>query len=93
MLPVLLTVHWKNIAVKNLEFFVAKNHLGVALFLTAVFLAVILLDHVQHALLKGLSTQRVWHCACAYALPSRDQVESASKKKKKKKNTPGKGYV
>ena len=49
--------------------------------LTAVFLAVVLLDHVQHAFLKGPSTQRVWYCACAYILLSKDQVESASKKK------------
>ena len=49
---------------------------GVALFVTAVFLAVVLLDHVQHAILKGLSTQGVWHYACAYAV-------------RPKKNTPG----
>ena len=40
--------------------------------LTAVFLAIVLLDHEQHALLGGLSTQRVWHCAYAYVLLSRD---------------------
>ena len=44
--------------------------------------SLVLLDDVQHALLKGRSTQRVWHCACAYALLSREQVESAPKKKK-----------
>ena len=65
----------------SLKFFVAKNHLRRALLLTAVFLAVVLLDHFQHALLKGLSTQRVWHYACAYVLLS-DEVESASKIKK-----------
>ena len=43
--------------------FVSKNY---------VFLAVVLLNHVYHALHKGLSTQGVWHCACAYALLSRD---------------------
>ena len=51
-------------------FFVAEDHLRSSS-LTAVFLAVVLLDDVQHALLKGRSTQRVWHCACAYALLSR----------------------
>ena len=30
------------------------------------------LYHVQHALLKGPSTRRVWHSACADALSSRD---------------------
>ena len=38
-------------------------------FIASQFLA---LDHHEHALLKGLSTQRVWYGACADALPSRD---------------------
>ena len=71
-LPVLLTVHWKYIVVIGWSSLLLKITWGVAVFLTAVFLAVVLLDHVQHALLKGLSTQRVWHCACAYPLPSRE---------------------
>jgi len=29
-------------------------------------------DHIQHALLKGLSTQGVWYGACADALSSED---------------------
>ena len=41
-------------------------------------------NHVQHALHKGLSTQRVWCGACADALPSGDQLESMSKKNKQK---------
>ena len=32
----------------------------MALFTTTVFLAVVLLHHIQHALLIGLSTQKVW---------------------------------
>ena len=48
----------------SLKFFVVKITWGIARFPTAVFLAVNL---VQHALHKGLSTQRVWHCACANA--------------------------
>ena len=40
-------------------------------FTTTVFLALVLLDYIQHALLKGLSTQ-VWHCARTDALPSID---------------------
>jgi len=32
-----------------------------------VFLAIVLLDHIQHAY-KGRSTQRVWYGACADAL-------------------------
>ena len=51
------------------------------IFTTTVFLALVLLDHIQH---DRLSTQGVWHCACTDALPSRSQrlsdVESASKK-------------
>jgi len=35
-------------------------------------LAVVLLDHSKHTVLKGLSTQRVWYGACADVLPSRD---------------------
>ena len=38
------------------------------LFLQPNFLAVILLDHIQHTLLKGLTTQGVWHGVCADAL-------------------------
>ena len=34
---------------------------GIALFPIAISLAVVLLDHIQHTLLKGVSTQRVWH--------------------------------
>ena len=40
----------------RLKFFVAKNHLRSS---SLSFLAVILLDHVQHALLKGLSRKCV----------------------------------
>ena len=56
----------------RLKFFVAKNHLRSNSLSNCSLLDSRLLDHVQHALLKGLSTQRVWHCACAYALLSRD---------------------
>ena len=52
----------------RLKFFLQKITRGVAFLLTADCLAVVLLDHEQHALLRGLSTQRVWHCACAYVL-------------------------
>ena len=66
----------------RLKFFVAKNHLSSSL--TAVFLAVVLLDHVQYVLLKSLSTQGVWHYACAYALLFRDKLKCVQQK-----NTPG----
>ena len=56
----------------RLKFFVAKNHLRSSSLSNCSLLDSRLLDHVQHALLKGLTTQRVWHCACAYALLSRD---------------------
>ena len=57
----------------RLKFFVAKNHLRSSSLSNCSFLgSVVLLDDVQHALLKGLSTQGVRHCACAYALLSRD---------------------
>ena len=65
----------------RLKFFVAKNHLSSSLS-NCSLLDSRFLDHVQHALLKGLSTQGVWRCACAYALLSRDLVGSASKKKR-----------
>ena len=62
----------------QLKLFVAKNHLRSSSLSNCSLL--VLLDNVQHALLKGLRTQTVWHCACA--LPSRDytvlQVESAN---------------
>ena len=37
---------------------------GIGLFTTTVFLAFILVNHVQHTLLRGLCTQRVWYSAC-----------------------------
>ena len=40
---------------------------GIALFTNTVFLAVVLLDHIQHAYIKGRSTQGVWYGACADA--------------------------
>ena len=53
----------------RLKFFVAKKHLRSS---SPSNCSLLLLDHVHHALLKGLSTQRVWHCACAYVLLSID---------------------
>ena len=63
----------------RLKFFVAKNHLSSSL--TAVFLAVVLLDHVQYVLLISLSTQGLWHYACAYALLFRDKLKVGPTKK------------
>ena len=45
----------------RLKFFAAKNHLKT----NCSLLDSRLLDDVQHALLKTLSTERVWHYACA----------------------------
>ena len=56
----------------RLKFFVAKNHLRSSSLSNCSLLDSRLLDHVQHTLLKGLRKQRVWHCACTYALLSRD---------------------
>ena len=48
-------------------------------FTATVFLALVLLDHLQHALLKDHSTQRVWHYACADVLPSRLSLKCIQK--------------
>ena len=47
--------------------FVVKNPLTNSPLYNYSLFGVILLNHVQHAILKGLTTQSVWHGACAAA--------------------------
>ena len=64
--PILLTVHWKYIVVIGWTSLLLKHTWGIALFLTVVFLVVVLLLHIQHVLLKTLSRQRGWHGTYTY---------------------------
>ena len=74
--PVSFTVHCKYIVVIGWSSLLFEITWGIALLTTTAFLALVLLDHHQHALLKGLSAQRVWHGACITI----QRLESASKK-------------
>ena len=49
-----------------------KKWLNVNVFSVTHRQSIFFLDHVQHTLLKGLSTQRVWHSKSTDILPSRD---------------------
>ena len=49
-----------------------KKWLNVNVFSVTHRQSIFFLDHAQHTLLKGLSTQRVWHSKSTDTLPSRD---------------------